>query len=263
MMWTNSNSPRRIDTPHSPHVNPWAAAPSSKHLPPINTTPPRSPPRPVNDLWLPAQSLKLPPINTTPPRSPPLPMNNLLATAPSPKHLPPIDTSPRRSLPLPMNNLLAAAPNPHSLPPIDTSPPRPVNDLLVASPNPQYLPLIAPPTHSSIRKRAIQILDSLAEFYRNQCVCPFDGLSRCKNKDCKFMHHAELGDAIRVLWDNRKYLIPVEIIKDLGAVCSRETTCGWENSTQRCKYRQACHRIHPEHLLYAANSLWFIVHPPY
>jgi hypothetical protein len=76
------------------------------------------------------------------------------------------------------------------------------------------------------------------------------------------MHHNKLADAIEVLWDTRKYLTPMNIIKDLGVVCNRHTICEVEASTGKCMYRQACHRIHQEHLLYAANSLWFIVHPP-
>jgi len=198
----------------------------------------------------------LPRIDTSPPDSPQVNPNFL---TPSPHHFPRIDTSP----PHHVNNPLARAPSPHHFPRIGTSPPHPVNNPWATAPSPQHLPLIAPPpTHSNIRKRAIQILNSLAEFSRNHRVCLFDGPSRCKNKECKFMHHAQLADAIKVLWDTRKYPTPMKIIEDLGAVCSRETTCEWEASTGKCVYRQACHRIHQEHLLYAANSLWFIVHPP-
>ena len=174
--------------------------------------------------------------------------------------LPRIDTSPPHS---PLVNPNFVTPSPHHFPRIGTPPPHhPVNNPWTTAPSPQHFPLIAPPPTDSTRKRAIQILNSLAEFSRNHRVCLFDGPLRCKNKECKLMHHAQLADAIEVLWNTRKYLTPMKIIRDLGAVCNRETTCEWEASIGKCMYSQACHKIHQDHLLYAANSLWFIVHPP-
>jgi hypothetical protein len=198
----------------------------------------------------------LPRIDTSPPQSPHVNPNFV---TPSPHHFPRIGTPPPHH---PVNNPWTTAPSPQHLPQVDMSPPRPVNNPWTTAPSPQHLPQVAPPPTHSTRKRAIQILNSLAEFSRNHRVCLFDGPLRCKNKECKLMHHAQLADAIEVLWNTRKYLTPMKIIRDLGAVCNRETTCEWEASIGKCMYSQACHKIHQDHLLYAANSLWFIVHPP-
>ena len=141
MMWTDSNSPRvnpcaparslkyldrtrnnlRLPTQSpkrlpsinttSPHVNPWPPAPNRHSLPPINRTPPCSPPLPVNNLRLPTQSPKrLPSINTTPPHSPHV---NPWPPAPNRHSLPPINRTPPCSPPLPVNNLGTAIPNRH------------------------------------------------------------------------------------------------------------------------------------------------------
>ena len=132
IMWTNTNSPR---------VNPRAPTRSLKYLPPINRTPSRSHPLPVNNLRLPNRQ-SLPPINATRPRSHSLPVNNLRLAAQSPKRLPSINAAPHHV------NPWAPAPSRHSLPPINAtrlcSPPLPVNNLGTAFPN-RHLPGIPLP----------------------------------------------------------------------------------------------------------------------